>query len=264
MQGVRTRLAFSCIPALVMLAPLALAQSQPQTNVEEPSAEYRATMKSMAAILLAPADNSRAEDAAALRTKLADIESFWTTRNAADAVDFAKAGGKAASDLEAAANANDRAQMASARAELMASCLGCHKAHVRRGPGDSLAIVVQPTSSSSTPSAGRADPSSGGGDAGGVRRPGSGVTIPTLVSQVKPAYTPNAMRMRAQGTVLLECVVTTDGSVGNVRVFRSLDPVFGLDEEAIKAARQWRFNPGTLGGEPVNVAVVIEMTFTLR
>ena len=55
-----------------------------------------------------------------------------------------------------------------------------------------------------------------------------------------------------------------DGSVGDVQVVRSLDPTFGLDQEAIKAARQWRFAPGTRLGEPVPVLVTIELTFTLR
>ena len=256
MQRVRGRLVFGCLPALLMLAPLALAQAQPQTNVEEPTAEYRATMKSMADVFFKPSDDRHAEEAAELRRQLADVESFWRTRNAADALDFAKAAGKAASDLEAAANANDNAQMISARADLAANCLGCHKTHVGRGSNDSLVIVIQPSQLSA--------PAPGGGTGGGVARPGSGVTIPTLVSQVKPGYTASAMRMRAQGEVMLECVVLPDGSVGNVRVFRSLDPVFGLDDEAVKAARQWRFNPGTRAGEPVAVAVVIEMTFTLR
>jgi outer membrane biosynthesis protein TonB len=47
-------------------------------------------------------------------------------------------------------------------------------------------------------------------------------------------------------------------------VVRSLDPTFGLDQEAIKAARQWRFRPGRLMGEAVPVLVTIELTFTLR
>jgi TonB family protein len=59
-------------------------------------------------------------------------------------------------------------------------------------------------------------------------------------------------------------VVLPDGTVGNVEVVRSLDPVFGLDQEAIKAARQWRFVPGMRLGQPVPVLVVISMTFTLR
>ena len=72
------------------------------------------------------------------------------------------------------------------------------------------------------------------------------------------------MRAKVQGTVLLECVVLPDGSVGNVQVSKSLDPNFGLDQEAIKAAKQWRFRPGTRQGQPVAVLVTIELTFTLR
>ena len=64
--------------------------------------------------------------------------------------------------------------------------------------------------------------------------------------------------------VLLECVVRPDGSVGNVQVVRSLDSTFGLDQEAVNAARQWHFAPGTRMGEPVAVLVTIELTFTLR
>jgi protein TonB len=81
---------------------------------------------------------------------------------------------------------------------------------------------------------------------------------------VKPQYTSDAMRAKVQGTVLLECVVRPDGSVGDVQILRSLDGVFGLDQEAIKAAKQWRFAPGTRLGEPVPVLVTIELTFTLR
>jgi TonB family protein len=105
---------------------------------------------------------------------------------------------------------------------------------------------------------------SGGGTGGGVYRPGSGIVNPRLVREVKPQYTADAMRAKIQGTVLLECVVLPDGSVGKVDVVKSLDPTFGLDAEAIKAARQWRFVPGTRFGEPVAVLVTIELTFTLR
>jgi TonB family protein len=84
-----------------------------------------------------------------------------------------------------------------------------------------------------------------------------------VIKEVKPQYTSDAMRAKIQGAVLVECVVNTDGSVSNVRVIRSLDATYGLDEEAIKAARQWRFQPGTRNGEPVPVLVSIELTFTL-
>ena len=107
-------------------------------------------------------------------------------------------------------------------------------------------------------------PGSGGGTGGGVYRPGNGVTLPRVLREVRPQYTSDAMRAKVQGTVLLECVVRPDGSVGDVQVVRSLDPTFGLDQEAIKAAKQWRFAPGTRLGEPVPVLITIELTFTLR
>lgn len=107
-------------------------------------------------------------------------------------------------------------------------------------------------------------PGSGGGTGGGVYRLGSGVTTPQLVREVKPSYTADAMRAKKQGAVLLECVVLPDGTVGDVKIVQSLDAVFGLDEEAIKAAKQWKFLPGRRFGEPVPVLVKIELQFTLR
>ncbi len=107
-------------------------------------------------------------------------------------------------------------------------------------------------------------PGSGGGTGGGVYRPGSGVELPVLVREVRPNYTAEAMRAKVQGKVILECVVLPDGTIGEAQIIRSLDPVFGLDEEAIKAARQWRFIPGTRLGQPVAVLIQIEMDFALR
>ena len=104
----------------------------------------------------------------------------------------------------------------------------------------------------------------GGGTGGGAYRPGNGVETPQLLKEVKPQYTAQAMRAKIQGEVLLECIVQPDGSVGNIRVVRSLDSAFGLDQEAIKAARQWRFRPGTRQGQPVPVLVTIAIAFTLR
>ena len=109
-------------------------------------------------------------------------------------------------------------------------------------------------------------PGWGGGFGGGAYRPGSGIENPVPVREVRPEYTADAMRAKIQGMVQLECVVLPDGTVGEVRVTRSLDPVFGLDQKAIAAAKQWRFQPGKLRqtGQPVAVLVLIELTFTLR
>ena len=107
-------------------------------------------------------------------------------------------------------------------------------------------------------------PGSGGGTGGGFYRPGNGVAMPTVIAEVKPSYTADAMRQKIQGVVMVEAVVMPDGGVGQVNVVRSLDPTFGLDQEAIKAVRRWRFRPGTRMGSPVPVLVEIELTFTLR
>ena len=107
-------------------------------------------------------------------------------------------------------------------------------------------------------------PGQGGGSGGGVYQPGNGVESPRPIREVQPRYTAEAMRAKVQGEVWLEAVVLPDGTVGDVRVVRSLDRNFGLDEEAIRAAKQWRFIPGTRFGEPVAVLVTLAISFTLR
>lgn len=82
--------------------------------------------------------------------------------------------------------------------------------------------------------------------------------------QVKAYYTEEAKKGGIQGSVYLDAVVLTDGTVGEVRVTRSLDAKYGLDAQAVKALKQWQFKPGTKDGKPVPVRVDIEMTFTLK
>jgi protein TonB len=104
-----------------------------------------------------------------------------------------------------------------------------------------------------------AGPGTGDGPAGRGR-----VSSPQLVRKVDPEYTSAAMHAKLQGTVVLEAVVLADGSVGDVRIVRSLDSTFGLDLNAIRAVRQWRFAPGSQYGKPVAVVVTVELTYTLR
>jgi protein TonB len=103
---------------------------------------------------------------------------------------------------------------------------------------------------------------SGGGFGGGAYRPGNGVTGPTLVKQVSPFYTGDALARKIQGAVALEVIVARDGIPSAIRVVRSLD-AHGLDEEAIRAAKQWRFNPGRIGETPVDVLVIIVIDFRI-
>lgn len=89
-----------------------------------------------------------------------------------------------------------------------------------------------------------------------------GVRAPVVVKEVKPKYTESAMRRRVEGTVELDLVVRTDGTVDDLSITRSLD--VELDEEAVAATRQWRFRPGTKNGDPVSVKVSIELTFKVK
>jgi protein TonB len=91
-----------------------------------------------------------------------------------------------------------------------------------------------------------------------------GVTPPAVLKDVKPVYTEAAKEAGVQGTVELEAVVLTDGTVGDITITKSLDRKYGLDEEAFAALKQWRFTPGKKDGKTVPVLVTIEMTFTLR
>lgn len=108
------------------------------------------------------------------------------------------------------------------------------------------------------------DAGSGGGTGGHAFEPGNGVTTPRLIYETKPNYTPEAMHAKVQGAVWLEAIVMPDGSVGQIQITRSLDPRFGLDQEALRTVRQWRFAPGLRGGKPVPVRIGVEMAFTLR
>lgn len=107
-------------------------------------------------------------------------------------------------------------------------------------------------------------PGSDRGAGGDAYEPGNGVELPVPIRRVRPLYTSDAVLARVQGTVGLDCVVLADGTVGACNVAQQIRPPFGLHEEAIKAAHQWRFRPGTRLGEPVPVRVRIELTFSLR
>ena len=96
-----------------------------------------------------------------------------------------------------------------------------------------------------------------------VYQPGNGVSAPKVVKNVNPHYTREAMDAKIQGTVLLLTVVREDGTVGDVKVSRSLDAKYGLDDQAVKAVKQWKFSPGLKDGKAVAVKVTIEMAFTL-
>ena len=83
-----------------------------------------------------------------------------------------------------------------------------------------------------------------------------------MTFRVEPTYSEEARKARYQGIVLLSAIVRKDGTIEILKVLRGLG--LGLDERAIEALRQWRFEPATRAGQPVDVALNIEVNFTLR
>ena len=97
-----------------------------------------------------------------------------------------------------------------------------------------------------------------------VFTPGDGVSLPTVVTQVRPQYTEAAKAARIEGDVVMQAVVLADGTVGDVAVTKSLDSVNGLDEQAVTALKLWVFEPGTKDGKPVAVRIYVQSRFTLK
>ena len=92
---------------------------------------------------------------------------------------------------------------------------------------------------------------------------GNGVRAPQLIKEVKPTYTEGAMRRKVAGLVEMKVVVLADGTVGDdVTITRSLDDE--LDQQAIIAVQQWKYQPGTKDDKPLVVQVIVVMTSTLR
>lgn len=91
-----------------------------------------------------------------------------------------------------------------------------------------------------------------------------GLKAPVVKVHVFPKYTADAMRAKIQGAVEVQAVVAADGTVARARVLTSLDSVFGLDAQAIAAAKQWKFEPGQLGGLAVPVVVSVVLEFKLH
>jgi TonB family protein len=82
---------------------------------------------------------------------------------------------------------------------------------------------------------------------------------PRATRKVDPAYPMQLMHQNVAGTVLLYAVIHADGTVGNVRILRSVDE--RLDRFAAEAVSQWKFDPATKNGTPVDVEATFQIPF---
>jgi len=104
-------------------------------------------------------------------------------------------------------------------------------------------------------------PGHGGGIGGGVFRVGGGVSAPKALYAPDPEYSEEARKAKYQGTCVLWLIVGPDGHPRDIKIARSLG--LGLDEKAIEAVKQWKFEPAMKDGKPVAVQINVEVDFRL-
>ncbi|HEV2468804.1 MAG TPA: energy transducer TonB [Candidatus Sulfotelmatobacter sp.] len=104
-------------------------------------------------------------------------------------------------------------------------------------------------------------PGEGGGTGGGIFHVGGGVSAPRAIYQPEPEFSEEARKAKYQGVCTLGLIVGTDGRPTNIRVLGSLG--MGLDEKAIEAVKNWRFEPAMKDGHPVRVEIAVEVDFHL-
>jgi TonB family protein len=92
-------------------------------------------------------------------------------------------------------------------------------------------------------------------------RVGGAVRAPMKLVDVKPVYPDDARAAGIEGVIVLDIVIGEDGSVIEARVLRSIPQ---LDQAAIDAVRQWKFEPTLLNGEPVEIEMNVTVSFTVR
>jgi TonB family protein len=89
----------------------------------------------------------------------------------------------------------------------------------------------------------------------------SDVMQKNLLTKASPIYPPAAKQAKIQGTVVLEAVVSKDGSVENLRV---VSGPAELQQSAIDAVRQWKYKPFLLNGDPVEVKTTVNIIYNLK
>src|ERR1051326_2112935 len=95
----------------------------------------------------------------------------------------------------------------------------------------------------------------------GPLRVGGDVKAPIVEHRVDPQYPEMARKGRVAGLVIVEAIINKEGSVEQVKVIKGLP--FGMSESAVEAVKQWKFKPGTLNGEPVDVIFNLTVNFKM-
>ena len=122
-----------------------------------------------------------------------------------------------------------------------------------RDPASAPTMVTPATPAAATEAAPTAPVRIGEGGGGQIREP-------RKTRDVRPVYPKDALAARIQGVVVLECRISPEGKVVEVKVLRGVSL---LDEAAITAVRQWEYTPTLLNGVPVPVIMTVSVNFRL-
>ena len=95
----------------------------------------------------------------------------------------------------------------------------------------------------------------------GPLRVGGNVQSARIINRIQPLYPPLARQTRISGTVRLHAIIGKDGTIQSLEVI-SGHPL--LQQAALDAVRQWRYQPTLLNGDPVDVDTTIDVIFSLN
>lgn len=129
------------------------------------------------------------------------------------------------------------------------------------GPGSGGGIGSGTGTGIGSGSGGGLGPGQGAGTGGGVYSVGGNVSAPIPIYKPEPPYSEQARKAKYQGTVVLWIVVDAKGNVIGEQVVKPLG--MGLDENALKTVKTWKFKPALRNGNAVPVRVMVEVSFRL-
>ncbi len=90
----------------------------------------------------------------------------------------------------------------------------------------------------------------------------SDFTPPKRTQGASPPYPEVAARDSAQGSVLMDCLISDTGAVRACRLTHSVHPA--IDRAAMRAIERWRYEPARVSDQPKSVVVQFMMVFRLQ
>ena len=228
----------------------AVEQEQPA----EPSSEQRAAIAAVVAAAVEAAAASRSAESTGNAVEQEQPAELSSEQRAAIAAVVAAAVEAAAASrsAESTGNAVEQEQPAEPSSEQIAELVA---------RAATLQDQLQAVLDEMQVLLGGSDRSAGGSNSNEPFRIGDGIRPPAKIVNANPVYPPEAREARVQGVVILEVTLSRTGEVSDVEVLRSV-PL--LDEAAVAAVRQWRYEPTLVDGEPVSILMTVTVNFQLR